>query len=94
MDRRTAILVVLAFAIAGAGLMLLVSRTSDSGQESCAKLCIAKGMDYVYVPTGTTGRYIDGARNWSDSNDDCRCIPSLPKNGKKHPINRNLNEAR
>ena len=69
---RTTIILVFIFALCGLLLMIFVIKTSESGRDHCADVCLEKGMDFVYAPTGTAGRLADGSLSYSELY--CHCI--------------------
>ena len=77
MTTRQWIMVAAAFIGVGFGLFAIVRHTSDARIEACSKQCAAEGKKFVVPPSGTVGRFVDGASNPTDPDVRCICTDAL-----------------
>jgi hypothetical protein len=57
----------------GAAGLLLSDGSSERWRSACESKCVETGQSYVYVPSGTAGRYM---RYWDAGS--CQCLKTEP----------------
>ena len=74
-SRKTIAVFLIAFVLAGAGLLWVVQASADSARVECERQCHAVGKRAIAAPTGTAGRSVDGGSNRTEHSSKCICLP-------------------